>query len=132
MTTTLFLTMTYRDTDAAIAFLEAVGFTRRALMSSAPGVVEHAEYGWGDRGGIMFGSAGRRAAGDAHADRPGTASCYCVVATDAEVDAVHARALAAGAQSVQAPTAPDYGGRTCTVRDAEGNQWSFGSYAGQA
>ena len=42
------------------------------------------------------------------------------------------RALAAGGTSVQAPMDPDYGGRTCTVRDAEGNQWSFGSYPGQA
>lgn len=132
MTTTLFHTLTFRDADAAVAFLEVVGFTRRALMTSAPGVVDHAEYAWGDRGGIMFGSAGRRTADDEHLELPGTSSCYCVVETDEEVDAVYDRALAAGGTSVQAPMDPDYGGRTCTVRDAEGNQWSFGSYPGQA
>jgi uncharacterized glyoxalase superfamily protein PhnB len=55
-----------------------------------------------------------------------------VVATDADVDDVYARALAAGATEALAPADQDYGGRSATVRDAEGNQWSFGSYAGAA
>ncbi len=40
-------------------------------------------------------------------------------------------ALAAGATSTVAPQDEDYGGRNCAVRDAEGNQWSFGSYPGE-
>ena len=53
---------------------------------------------------------------------------YLVVANDAAVDAVHERALAAGAVSVMAPENQDYGGRSCTVKDLEGHVWSFGSY----
>lgn len=53
-----------------------------------------------------------------------------MLAADDEVDATFDRAITAGATPVQAPADQDYGGRSCTVRDREGNQWSFGSYPG--
>ncbi|MCB0882762.1 MAG: bleomycin resistance protein [Thermoleophilia bacterium] len=135
-TTTLFTTLTFADPRRAMAFLEAVGFTRRAVYTDPTDddVIVHAQYAWGDRGGIMFGSPrderSQPGQGDFE-DRVGVGSCYCVVATDEDVDDRHAVALAAGATSVQEPMSPDYGGRTCTVRDAEGNQWTFGSYPGE-
>ena len=48
----------------------------------------------------------------------------------ADVDAVRDRALAAG---IAAPEVEerDYGSRELAVRDPEGNQWSFGTYAGE-
>ena len=61
-------------------------------------------------------------------DRPQDASTYCVVDTDAEVDRVHTRAVAAGARSVREPRDEDYGGRACVLADFEGNHWSVGSY----
>ena len=36
-----------------------------------------------------------------------------------------------GGTSVFEPVDEDYGGRGCAVADAEGNLWSFGSYAGE-
>lgn len=60
----------------------------------------------------------------------GVGSCYLVVPTDAEVDAAWERGLAAGGQGSQAPADEDYGGRSCTVRDPEGNQYAIGSYTG--
>lgn len=135
-TTTLFTTLTFADPQRAMAFLEAVGFVRRALHTDPADdrVVVHAQYAWGDAGGIMFGSPrserSEAAEGD-YLDRVGVGSAYCVVPTDADVDDVYARALAAGAAPVQEPVSPDYGGRTCTVRDVEGNQWTFGSYPGE-
>ena len=47
------------------------------------------------------------------------------------VDALYERAVAAGATVVRKPEDQDYGGRGCTLRDPEGNQWSFGSYRGE-
>jgi uncharacterized glyoxalase superfamily protein PhnB len=47
------------------------------------------------------------------------------------VDRLFERAVAAGATVVRPPTDQDYGGRGCTLRDPEGNQWSFGSYRGE-
>jgi uncharacterized glyoxalase superfamily protein PhnB len=128
----LFLSMTYSDAEAGMAFLRAVGFTEALVVRSSddPSVVEHAQFDWRDHGGVMFGSADRPRR-DRFPISPGQARCYCVVAADADVDAVHAAALAAGGSSVIEPVDEDYGGRGCAVSDPEGNLWSFGSYAGE-
>jgi len=41
---------------------------------------------------------------------------------------VSARAVAAGAASLLEPSEADYGGRHCSLKDADGNHWSFGTY----
>jgi uncharacterized glyoxalase superfamily protein PhnB len=133
---TLYHSLQLADVDRAIVFLEAVGFTEAALYRNPddPSVVDHAQYNWRDTGGIMFGTPrGDRPGGnpDGFEDSTGHGQCYCVVATDAEVDQIFDRALAAGGIAVRKPEDQDYGGRSCTVRDAEGNQWSFGSYPGE-
>lgn len=129
--TTLYHCLSFEDPDAAFAFLKAVGFTEVAVYRNAedPTVVEHAQFAWGQRGGLMCGSASRT--DGALVRQAGTAVCYCVVDSDDEVDAVYQRAIAAGATGVEPPANPPYGGRGCLVRDAEGNQWSFGSYPGE-
>ena len=45
-----------------------------------------------------------------------------------DVDAHHARAKAAGAEIVRPLADTDYGAREYSVRDLEGNLWSFGTY----
>ncbi len=47
-----------------------------------------------------------------------------------EPDALFARAAAAGAEVVRALRDEDYGSHGFTVRDPEGNAWSFGTYRG--
>lgn len=54
-----------------------------------------------------------------------TATAYIVID---DVDAHHARAVAAGAEIVAPPEDQDYGGRHYCCRDPEGHLWSFGSY----
>jgi uncharacterized glyoxalase superfamily protein PhnB len=44
------------------------------------------------------------------------------------VDAVHDRAVAAGAEIVYPLTDQDYGSRDFSARDPAGNVWSFGTY----
>jgi uncharacterized glyoxalase superfamily protein PhnB len=124
---TLFHSLSFHDPARAMTFLEAVGFTRASVYTDEqdPSRVLHAQYDWGGHGGVMFGSA------SPGSDSAGHGSCYCVVDSDGEVDAVHARALAAGGTSVRPPEDQSYGGRACTVGDPEGNQWSFGSYRGE-
>lgn len=130
--TTCWACFTFDDVERAIAFLIAVGFEERLVHRNDddPSVVEHAQFKWRDRGGIMFGSRGRRADGEGWQDL-GPASAYCVVDRDDEVDEIYAKALAAGATTLIPPADQDYGGRSASVRDAEGNQWSFGSYPGE-
>lgn len=129
---TLFHSLAFRDVPGAIRFLEAVGFTEAERYTDPDdnSVVVHAQYNWRDTGGVMFGQARDGVGDDGWVDSVGHGQCYCVVEDDADVDRIHAAALDAGGSSVREPQEPDYGGRTCTVRDAEGNQWSFGTYAG--
>ncbi len=130
---TLFHSLSFRDADAGIAFLTALGFTERLVVrnESDPRIVEHAQFHWGECGAIMFGSAERPGDASGWERRVGVASCYLVVSTDDEVDAAYARAIAAGGVSCQEPMDVDYGGRTCAVQDPEGNQYSIGSYPGE-
>lgn len=129
---TVWHSLSYDDAPAAIEFLTSVlGFVANAVYYSDDdkSSVVHAELGWPPGGGIMLGSAPRL---DGWPDIRGRASAYCVVESDEAVDAVHARAVAAGARVLREPTDEDYGGRDCVVLDPEGNQWSFGSYRGEA
>ena len=127
----LFASMQFRDVERAVVFLTAVGFTEAATYRDDDGVVVHAEYHWRESGGLMFGADRGRTGDDEWRDTVGAGSCYCVAVDEDDVRRIHDAALAAGATSVRAPAEPDYGGLECAVRDAEGNQWSFGTYAGE-
>ena len=122
--------LAYKDAPAAAEFLvTAFGFELRALYASQddPNVVEHAEARWPLGGGVMFGTAGKDD-GPFGRRRPGNDSVY-VVCDDP--DALFARATAAGAEVVRELRDEDYGSRGFTVRDPEGNLWSFGTYRGE-
>jgi uncharacterized glyoxalase superfamily protein PhnB len=116
-------TMSFRDVDAMIAWLSAIGFVEHATYRAEddPSVVEHAEWLWSGGGGIMFGS---QRPGGAVTNVGGSAA-YLVVD---DPDAVFDRAVAAGAKVLRPMVDQDYGGRGGSVEDPEGNHWSFGSY----
>ena len=118
--------LTYADAPAAIRFLvDVLGFTERAVHPGDDGrEVAHAELRWPEGGGVMLGSP-RTAGPDVP---PGTGLVYVQTA---DPDAVHARAVAAGADVVQPLTEQPYGSRECAVRDPEGVVWSFGTYGGE-
>ncbi|MFX0539072.1 VOC family protein [Ornithinimicrobium sp. Y1847] len=133
--TQLFACLRYRDADAALTFLGALGFEERLVIrdEADPRVIHHAQLRWRETGGVMLGSVRED---DLDADRgftvhAGTATTNLVVASDDEVDQVLERAVAAGASVVQEPSSPPHGGRAAMVRDAEGNLWNIDSYAGE-
>ena len=117
-----------KDTRALIDFLVAAfGFEERfAVPGEDDKGIIHAEIRWPDGGGVMLGDAER---GDAfHLTLPfGPVSIYVV--TD-QPDAVHDRAVAAGATIVRGLRDEEYGSRGFSATDPEGNLWSFGTYAG--
>lgn len=128
-TTRVWPILAFRDAHCAVACLtEAFGFEVAAphTREREPRVVEHGELRWPDKGGIMFGSAGKDDSAFG-ARTPGTDAVH-VVCDDP--DALFARATVAGAQVVRGLVDEDYGSRGFTVRDPEGNLWSFGTYAG--
>jgi uncharacterized glyoxalase superfamily protein PhnB len=120
-------TLRARDARALIRFLvDVVGFEETVVYGEGD-VVEHAQLSWPPGGGVMLGSV-RDPDGDSWGLQPGTFGAYVV--TDA-VDALHAKAVAAGAEILRAPHDTDYGSRDFALRDPEGNLWSFGSYRGE-
>jgi len=116
----------YTDAKAAIKQLtEAFGFTELAVYEGEDGLVAHAELVQGN-GAVMLGSKGTDSAYDKLMKDAGPTGVYVVVD---DVDAHHRRAVEHGAEILMPPTDQDYGSRDYMARDAEGNVWSFGTYA---
>jgi uncharacterized glyoxalase superfamily protein PhnB len=121
-----------RDARGLIRFLvDAFGFVENVAWGDRPDgggdVVVHAQLDWPEGGGIMLGSA-RESPDDRWPVQPGTAGCYVVTG---DPDAVHSRAVAAGAEITDPLHDTDYGSREFGARDPEGNRWSFGTYRGE-
>jgi uncharacterized glyoxalase superfamily protein PhnB len=111
----------YTDPATAIHFLvDAFGFSEHAVHKGPDGEIAHAELSLGD-GMVMLGPSG---GGEAVFDT-GAQSIYVVAA---EIDALHDRAVAAGAEIVYPLTDQDYGSRDFSAKDPAGNVWSFGTY----
>ncbi|MYV40285.1 glyoxalase [Streptomyces sp. SID1328] len=119
-------TVLYADARAAIAQLtRALGFTELAVYESEDGTVLHAELAQGN-GAVMLGSKGR---GGVFAEAMGSGGPVGVYVVVDDVDAHHRRAVEHGVEILAPPTDQDYGARDYLARDAEGNVWSFGTYA---
>ena len=116
----LWQAMSFRDADAMMAWLSAIGFTEHATYRDEQSRVVHAEWLWPDGGGIMFGDD---AGGTVH--NVGGSAVYLI---SDDPDAVFDKAVAAGATVLREMADQDYGGRGGSVEDPEGNHWSFGSY----
>ena len=122
--------LTYRDARAALDFLvDAFGFEKPVVIArdDDPSIVEHAELRWPLGGGVMLGTAGKDESAFGQR-QPGNDSVYVVCD---EPDELFMRATEAGAEVVRGLKDEDYGSRGFTVRDPEGNLWSFGTYAGE-
>src|SRR4051812_37603482 len=124
MAQNIYPALRYADARGAIEFLKsAAGFEELAVMENEDGTIAHAEMVY-EGGVIMLGT--KREEGDRFPGGPIT----LYVALD-DVDAHHARAVAAGAEVVMELTDQDYGSREYAIRDPEGNVWTFGTYRPQ-
>lgn len=117
---------TYEDALSARSWLADLGFAEGILVTDEhdPNVVVHSEMYWPEGGRVMVSSRQRDSK---FATAAGAQGVY-VVCDDP--DAVLARAQAAGAEMVQGMKDEDYGSRGFSIRDVEGNVWSFGTYSG--
>lgn len=113
-----------RERSTLQHWVDAFGLELHAVFPAEGPQVDHAQLRLGD-GWLMSGTVRDEGIGQP----PGTGATYWVLEDAAAVDAIHDRAVAAGAVSLRPPDAPDYGGRECSLRDREGNLWSFGTYA---
>ncbi len=122
MAQTVYPTFRYRDARTAIEWLEnALGF-ERGQVHEEDGRVVHAELSF-HGAWIMLGAEGERAEGDPFPGGPSTT----YIAVD-EVDSLHDRAKAVGAEISMGLTDQDYGSREFAASDPGGNVWCFGTY----
>jgi uncharacterized glyoxalase superfamily protein PhnB len=126
-TTTLygaFPIVPYRDPRGAIDWLAAAfGAEPTAVHPPEPDQpLVHAEVRVGT-GVVMLSDVDR--AGESPFAMAGPVVVYVVVD---DPDALHERAVAAGAEIVRGLTDQDYGSREFAARDPHGNVWSFGTY----
>ena len=123
-TQSIYASIRYREAMAAIDFLErAFGFERGDVHQGEDGAVHHAELRFAGEW-IMLGCTS--SGSDGRLDLPSGPTWIYVVVDDP--DAHYERAVAAGAEVVRDLKDEDYGSRGYTVRDPEGNVWSFGTY----
>jgi uncharacterized glyoxalase superfamily protein PhnB len=120
-TVRLWPALQFRDVDTMSAWLRTIGFVEHATHRDESGTVVHAEWLWPGGGGLMFGAV--------RDDSPlQPAGCGAVYLVTDDPDAVFDAAVTGGAAVERAMVDQDYGGRGGSVRDPEGNHWSFGSY----
>ncbi len=125
--------LNFVDAREGIRFMvEGLGFEEALIVPGHedPEVIEHSQLRWPEGGVVQAATAGRP--GNVFSDRPTGAESLYVIANDPV--AVHQRCVVAGADIV-APLEPppfDPEGLMFTVRDPEGNLWTFGTYAGSA
>ncbi|WP_088346566.1 MULTISPECIES: VOC family protein [Rhodomicrobium] len=134
MSSTIIPCLRYRDCPRMIDWLcDTFGFERHFVVPAEDGGIAHAQLTLGG-GMIMLGSVkpqerdgewGRLIKQPADIGGVETQT-PCLVVSD--VDAVYARAVAAGAEIIIDIKDQDYGSRDFTCRDPEGHIWVIGTY----
>jgi uncharacterized glyoxalase superfamily protein PhnB len=119
----------YRDCEAALRFMtDVLGLIPHAVHRNDNDEIVHAEMRLGS--GIMMFGPTRKGGFDAFMVSPlqakgETTTIYAVVDN---VQALHARVVAAGAEIIMPLVQQDYGGSNFSLRDSEDHIWSFGDY----
>ena len=114
-------TMNYDDARGAIDYLTTTfGFDATYVHEGENGTIDHALLAWGN-GLVMLST---RVEGSPFGLGPQT-----IYLTTEDPDALHDRAVSAGAEILMGLTDQDYGSREFAARDVEGNVWCFGTYA---
>lgn len=121
--TTISPVVHYRDLEAGSRFLvETFGFVEDAAHRGEDGTMQYVELSL-DGAPLGLGPHTEGSIFDT-----GPAVVYISLDGPGKIDAMHDRAVAAGAEILMPPTDQDYGSRDFVARDHEGNVWCFGTY----
>lgn len=122
---TVWPALRYDDAPTAVRFLvDVLGFTETLVVPGPEGSIAHAELRWPEGGAVMLGSTGHPADGVHDAMKPGSSAVYVV---SDHVDAIHAKAVAAGAAITAELHETDFGSHTFSLRDTGGNAGIIGT-----
>ncbi|MGW6540155.1 VOC family protein [Streptomyces sp. NPDC055051] len=119
--------LSYSDTDAALAWLAAVGFSVARRQDAEDGSLAHAEVRLGDVVVMLGGASPEYSRPALHGVSTGSGLYLCLASASA-VDQWFFHAVSAGAVPVIEPEATEWGTRRARVLDPEGHEWSVGTY----
>ena len=125
----LFPTIRCHDTKALIDFLvEAFGFTEHLVVPEGNSII-YAEVRWPGGDGVILGDAvtGK----DDHDSLALPTGPISVFAVTDDPDALHDRAVGAGARIIRGLRDEEYGARGFSAADPENNIWSFATWHGE-
>ena len=121
MATTINPVVHFRDLAAGVQFLVAAfGFEQQAAHEGDDGSLRYVE--------LTLHGAPLGLSPHVAGSMFDTGPAVVYISLD-DIDGMHARAVAAGADVLMAPTDQDYGSRDFVARDPEGNVWCFGTFA---
>lgn len=116
--------LTVKDGNASLEFYtRAFGFEKKMTVPGPDGTIMHAEMVWRNNV-FMFSPEGPRCPSRCPATS-GAASPIGIYVYCDDVDAMFARATAAGAKAMQPPQDMFYGDRVCQLEDPNGYSWWF-------
>lgn len=120
----------YENPAKAIEWLiDTFGFTKLAVFDDGQGNVYHAELQVGDHGLIMINGANSTLRiSEPLALGAASAGTFVRRETAAEVDELHRKAVAAGAEILLEPEAKPHDSYEFTCRDLQGHVWTFATY----
>jgi len=120
VTTTINPVVHFRDLAAGSRFLvEAFGFEQKAAHQAEDGSLQYVE--------LALNGAPLGLGPTTEGSMFDTGPAVVYISLD-DVDSMHDRAKAAGAEILMPPTDQDYGSRDFVAKDAEGNVWCFGTF----
>ncbi len=125
--------LNFADARAGIEFMtDVLGFVADLVVPDEhePDIIVHSQLRWPEGGVVQAASANRD--GNPYSQQPiGSGSLYVITA---DPTAVHGRCVEADAEIIAEPTTPEYDptGTVFSLRDPEGNLWSFGTYRGES
>ncbi len=124
--------LTVKDAEAALDFYQrAFGFRKRNAVPGPDGKIMHAEMAWQDAV-IMLGPEGGNGCPVGSPATLGIPSPVGLYVYCDDVDALYARAEAAGARVRMPPQDTFWGDRMCQLADPDGHTWNFATFRGQA
>ena len=127
---TIIPAMRYRNAPAAIEWLcQAFGFEKQLVCPGENGAIVHAQLTFG-HGMMMLGSVRENDFSKLvkQPDQIEGFETQCPYAVVKDADAHYARAVAAGAKSIQEPADQPYGDRNSGVIDPFGNTWYIATH----
>lgn len=121
-----------RDAEESLTFYEqAFGFTRGMVMPMPSGGVGHAEMHYRGKVIMMFAPEGAWGSTDKCPKTSGAKSSIGLYVYCEDVDALAARARAAGAEVLRELDNAFWGDRVVTLSDPSGYNWTFATKVGE-